>query len=52
MPPQIHQAELQDHQWRTAKSIWRAVAWSDSAARPARARFIFFSIFFFLTFFL
>jgi hypothetical protein len=29
-----------------AKPIWRAVAWSDRAARPARACFVFFSIFF------
>jgi hypothetical protein len=35
----------------TTKPIWRAVAWSDRAARPAHARFVFF-IFFFLTFFL
>jgi hypothetical protein len=30
-----------------AKPIWRAVAWSDRAARPARARFIFFLFSFF-----
>jgi hypothetical protein len=34
-----------------AKPIWRAVAWSDRAARPARARFIFFFYFLFSNFF-